>query len=161
MYSYVELSKRNWFVLGPNNGIEQPDWWFGNFPNIFLSKTLAVQLISRACGKLKSENKKWRHGVERMREASTARHGSLTLQSRCDVRARMGGAGWARGEARVADDSDFETLRTLLSSDGGWTLEYEKDGVKVWAEDAAHGALRTVKVRITFLKTFCASSWFY
>ncbi|CAH0406818.1 unnamed protein product [Chilo suppressalis] len=58
---------------------------------------------------------------------------------------RMGGAGWARGEARVADDSDFETLKKLLSSSEGWTLEYEKDGVKVWAEDAAHGALRTVK----------------
>ncbi|KAF9798459.1 hypothetical protein SFRURICE_012487, partial [Spodoptera frugiperda] len=58
----------------------------------------------------------------------------------------MGGAGWARGEARVADDSDFEALKKLLESEVGWTLEYEKDGVKVWAEDAAHGALRTVKV---------------
>lgn len=58
----------------------------------------------------------------------------------------MGGAGWARGEARVADDSDFQTLKNLLSSEDGWTLEYERDGVKVWAEDAAHGALRTVKV---------------
>lgn len=68
------------------------------------------------------------------------------LQSRCDVRARMGGAGWARGEARVADDSDFETLKTLLAKEDGWNVEYEKDGVKVWSEDAAHGALRTVKV---------------
>lgn len=58
----------------------------------------------------------------------------------------MGGAGWARGEARVADDSDFEALKKLLASEIGWTLEYEKEGVKVWAEDAAHGALRTVKV---------------
>lgn len=65
---------------------------------------------------------------------------------RCDVRGRMGGAGWARGEARVADDSDFQTLKNLLASVDGWTLEYEKEGVKVWAEDAAHGALRTVKV---------------
>ncbi|XP_061729741.1 START domain-containing protein 10-like [Cydia pomonella] len=62
----------------------------------------------------------------------------------------MGSAGWARGEARVADDSDFETLKGLLSSEKGWTLEYEKDGVKVWAEDAAHGALRTVKVVAEF-----------
>lgn len=69
-----------------------------------------------------------------------------TLQSCCDVPSRMGGAGWTRGEARVADDSDFETLKSLLASEEGWTLEYEKDGVKVWAEDAAHGALRTVKV---------------
>lgn len=91
----------------------------------------------------------------RMREASTASRGSLTLQSCCDVRTRMGGAGWARGEARVADDSDFETLRKLLSSDGGWTLEYEKDGVKVWTEDTAHGALRTVKVQLfIFSKCF-------
>lgn len=58
----------------------------------------------------------------------------------------MGGAGWARGEARVADDSDFETLKTLLAKEDGWNVEYEKDGVKVWSEDAAHGALRTVKV---------------
>lgn len=70
---------------------------------------------------------------------------SLTLQLLCDV-ARMGSAGWARGEARVADDSDFETLKTLLASEDGWTLEYEREGVKVWAEDVAHGALRTVKV---------------
>ncbi|XP_026732661.1 START domain-containing protein 10-like [Trichoplusia ni] len=62
----------------------------------------------------------------------------------------MGGAGWARGEARVADDSDFEALKKLLASETGWTLEYEKDGVKVWAEDAAHGALRTVKVVAEF-----------
>ncbi|XP_045534687.1 START domain-containing protein 10 [Papilio machaon] len=62
----------------------------------------------------------------------------------------MGGAGWARGEARVADDSDFETLKQLLSSEDGWNLEYERDGVKVWAEDAAHGALRTVKVVAEF-----------
>lgn len=71
---------------------------------------------------------------------------SLPCASRCDVRVRMGGAGWARGEARVADDSDFEALKSLLASEVGWNLEYEKDGVKVWAEDAAHGALRTVKV---------------
>ncbi|KAM3963757.1 LOW QUALITY PROTEIN: START domain-containing protein 10 [Aphomia sociella] len=62
----------------------------------------------------------------------------------------MGAAGWARGEARVADDSDFETLKNLLASEVGWTLEYEKEGVKVWAEDAAHGALRTVKVVAEF-----------
>ncbi|KPI92932.1 PREDICTED: PCTP-like protein [Papilio xuthus] len=62
----------------------------------------------------------------------------------------MGGAGWARGEARVADDSDFETLKQLLASEDGWNLEYERDGVKVWAEDAAHGALRTVKVVAEF-----------
>ncbi|XP_013149074.1 PREDICTED: PCTP-like protein [Papilio polytes] len=62
----------------------------------------------------------------------------------------MGGAGWARGEARVADDSDFETLKQLLASEDGWSLEYERDGVKVWAEDAAHGALRTVKVVAEF-----------
>ncbi|PZC80960.1 hypothetical protein B5X24_HaOG213729 [Helicoverpa armigera] len=62
----------------------------------------------------------------------------------------MGGAGWARGEARVADDSDFEALKKLLASEVGWTLEYEKEGVKVWAEDAAHGALRTVKVVAEF-----------
>lgn len=62
----------------------------------------------------------------------------------------MGGAGWTRGEARVADDSDFETLKNLLGTDDGWNLEYEKDGVKVWAEDAAHGALRTVKVCFCF-----------
>ncbi|XP_072938545.1 START domain-containing protein 10-like [Epargyreus clarus] len=62
----------------------------------------------------------------------------------------MGGAGWARGEARVADDSDFETLKTLLASEDGWTLEYEREGVKVWAEDVAHGALRTVKVVAEF-----------
>ncbi|XP_045447621.1 START domain-containing protein 10 [Melitaea cinxia] len=61
----------------------------------------------------------------------------------------MGGAGWTR-EARVADDSDFETLKQLLGSDDGWNLEYERDGVKVWAEDAAHGALRTVKVVAEF-----------
>ncbi|XP_026484400.1 START domain-containing protein 10-like [Vanessa tameamea] len=61
----------------------------------------------------------------------------------------MGGAGWTR-EARVADDTDFETLKHLLGSDDGWNLEYEKDGVKVWAEDAAHGALRTVKVVAEF-----------
>lgn len=65
----------------------------------------------------------------------------------------MGGAGWARGEARVADDSDFEALKSLLASEVGWNLEYEKDGVKVWAEDAAHGALRTVKV------CCCLSFW--
>ncbi|CAH2232674.1 jg5299 [Pararge aegeria aegeria] len=58
----------------------------------------------------------------------------------------MGGAGWTRAEARVADDSDFETLKNLLGTGDGWNLEYEKDGVKVWAENAAHGALRTVKV---------------
>lgn len=69
---------------------------------------------------------------------------SFTVQFGRDV-ARMGGAGWTR-EARVAEDSDFQTLKNLLSSEDGWTLEYEKDGVKVWAEDAAHGALRTVKV---------------
>lgn len=63
----------------------------------------------------------------------------------------MGGAGWARGEARVADDSDFQTLKDLLASEVGWTLEYEKEGVKVWAEDAAHGALRTVKVCFCFM----------
>lgn len=85
----------------------------------------------------------------RMREPSTA---SVSLQSCCDVGARMGGAGWARGEARVADDTDFETLKTLLSKEVGWTLEYEKEGVKVWAEDAAHGALRTVKVCFFYLQ---------
>ncbi|CAF4894141.1 START domain-containing protein 10-like [Pieris napi] len=62
----------------------------------------------------------------------------------------MGGTGWVRGEARVADDSDFQTLKNLLASDIGWNLEYERDGVKVWAEDAAHGALRTVKVVADF-----------
>lgn len=61
--------------------------------------------------------------------------------------------GWARGEARVAEDSDFETLKQLLSSEDGWNVEYEKDGVKVWAENAAHGALRTVKV--CFVYNFC------
>lgn len=66
--------------------------------------------------------------------------------------ARMGGAGWTR-EARVADDSDFETLKQLLDSDDGWNLEYERDGVKVWAENAAHGALRTVKVCLYTLNT--------
>ncbi|CAH2108599.1 unnamed protein product [Euphydryas editha] len=70
--------------------------------------------------------------------------GSLSVLAASDA-ARMGGAGWTR-EARVADDTDFETLKQLLDSDDGWNLEYEKDGVKVWAENAAHGALRTVKV---------------
>lgn len=59
------------------------------------------------------------------------------------------GADWARGAARVAEDKDFQILKDLLSAEQGWTLEYEKEGVKVWAEDAAHGALRTVKVRLT------------
>ncbi|XP_050668756.1 START domain-containing protein 10-like [Leptidea sinapis] len=62
----------------------------------------------------------------------------------------MGAKAWAIGEARVAEDSDFETLKTLLASDHGWNLEYERDGVKVWTEDAAHGALRTVKVVAQF-----------
>lgn len=67
----------------------------------------------------------------------------LSLTVSAGYAARMG---WTRGEARVAEDSDFETLKQLLASKDGWNLEYEKDGVKVWAEDAAHGALRTVKV---------------
>lgn len=50
----------------------------------------------------------------------------------------------------MADDKDFQTLKDLLSTFAGWSLEYEKDGVKVWAEDAAHGALRTVKVVAEF-----------
>lgn len=83
------------------------------------------------------------------------------LQSRCDVRARMGGAGWARGEARVADDSDFETLKTLLAKEDGWNVEYEKDGVKVWSEDAAHGALRTVKVCLHSFNLFEKCLWFF
>ncbi|CAG9135245.1 unnamed protein product [Plutella xylostella] len=64
---------------------------------------------------------------------------------RWDAARMVRGADWARGEARVAEDSDFETLKTLLASVDGWTLEYEKDGIKVWTENAAHGALRTVK----------------
>lgn len=69
----------------------------------------------------------------------------------------MGGAGWARGEARVADDSDFQTLKSLLESKDGWNLEYEKDGVKVWTENAAHGALRTVKVCFVLILIIYAS----
>lgn len=63
-----------------------------------------------------------------------------------DVRGRMVREGWARGEARVAEDSDFESLKTLLASQDGWSLEYAKDCINVWTENAAHGALRTVKV---------------
>ncbi|XP_048480699.1 START domain-containing protein 10 isoform X2 [Plutella xylostella] len=69
---------------------------------------------------------------------------------RWDAARMVRGADWARGEARVAEDSDFETLKTLLASVDGWTLEYEKDGIKVWTENAAHGALRTVKVVAEF-----------
>ena len=37
------------------------------------------------------------------------------------------------GEVRAAGDKDFDTLRSYLSSDSGWNMEYEKKGrISVW-----------------------------
>ena len=39
------------------------------------------------------------------------------------------------GEVRVAEDKDFDLLRTYLTAESGWSLEYEKKGrISVWTK---------------------------
>ena len=39
------------------------------------------------------------------------------------------------GEVRAAEDKDFDTLRSYLSSDIGWNLEYEKRAAYLFGLD--------------------------
>ena len=39
------------------------------------------------------------------------------------------------GEVRIAEDKDFETLKShLISDEDDWSLAYEKKGTKVWTK---------------------------
>ena len=39
------------------------------------------------------------------------------------------------GQVRAAEDKDFDILRTYLTAETGWNLEYEKKGrISVWTK---------------------------
>lgn len=54
------------------------------------------------------------------------------------------------GIVKIADDRDFDMLRTLVDDHSNWKLEYEKDGTKVWTKFTSECNFKMVKVHSVF-----------
>lgn len=54
------------------------------------------------------------------------------------------------GEVRVADDNDFQTLKTLCSSAEGWREQYRKSETIVWTRATENSNFHMFKVRTVF-----------
>ena len=52
------------------------------------------------------------------------------------------------GEVRVAEDSDFQKLKSLCADDEGWRLEYEnqKHATTVWTKSNQLSEFKMIKV---------------
>ncbi|CAG9760476.1 unnamed protein product [Ceutorhynchus assimilis] len=58
------------------------------------------------------------------------------------------------GVVKIAEDSDFTTLKYLVDTHEGWNLEYDTDGkadkTKVWTKSTAESHFKMVKVHSVF-----------
>lgn len=50
--------------------------------------------------------------------------------------------------AKIADDSDFSTLKNMVDQHDDWTLEYDKNQIKVWTKSVSDISFNMVKVCI-------------
>lgn len=56
------------------------------------------------------------------------------------------------GEVKVAEDEDFEKIRTLINKHDDWKLEYQKGVTRVWTKSTdATTNFKMVKVNPFFL----------
>lgn len=61
------------------------------------------------------------------------------------------------GEVRVAEDADFNRLKSLCDDTNGWKQEYNKNNTTVWTKINELSEFQMVKV--SFL-IFCQSKYF-
>lgn len=54
------------------------------------------------------------------------------------------------GVVKIADDSDFDMLKTLVDDHTNWKLEYDKDETKVWTKLTPKCNFKMVKVHSVF-----------
>lgn len=52
------------------------------------------------------------------------------------------------GVVKVAEDKDFENLKTLIDNHAGWKLDYNKGTTKVWTKSATSTNFKMVKVKM-------------
>lgn len=50
------------------------------------------------------------------------------------------------GIVKVAEDKDFENLKTLIDNHDGWKIEYNKPATKVWTKTLQGTNFKMVKV---------------
>lgn len=48
--------------------------------------------------------------------------------------------------AKVADDSDFLRLKNMVDQHDDWTLDYDKNQIKVWTKSVSNSSFNMVKV---------------
>ncbi|GLV32536.1 uncharacterized protein CBL_00754 [Carabus blaptoides fortunei] len=55
------------------------------------------------------------------------------------------------GAVKIAEDSDFNMLKTLIDKDEQWKLEYDKSNIKVWIRSTSNSSINIVKMKTVFL----------
>jgi hypothetical protein len=50
------------------------------------------------------------------------------------------------GVVKVAEDKDFELLKSLIDNNEGWKLDYTKGKTNVWTKSALNTDFKMVKV---------------
>ncbi|XP_046388059.1 START domain-containing protein 10-like [Ischnura elegans] len=54
------------------------------------------------------------------------------------------------GTVRVAEDCDFEKLKSLLENHNGWKLDYHKAQTKVWTKSSTDTNFKMIKIKTIF-----------
>lgn len=52
------------------------------------------------------------------------------------------------GEVKVAEDSDFQELKSLCRLNDGWEQEYNKHSITVWTKTNENTSFKMIKVNI-------------
>jgi hypothetical protein len=52
--------------------------------------------------------------------------------------------------ARIAEDNDFDQLKTLVDESEGWVLELDKADTKVWTKSVDGCSFQMVKIQTIF-----------
>ncbi|KAG8231349.1 hypothetical protein J437_LFUL012259 [Ladona fulva] len=54
------------------------------------------------------------------------------------------------GVVRVAEDCDFEKLKSLLENHVGWKLDYHKESTKIWTKSSSDTSFKMIKIKTIF-----------
>jgi len=63
------------------------------------------------------------------------------------------------GVVKVAEDSDFELLKTLINEDESWKLDYKKGTTTVWTKGQDSNAFKMVKLRTSYTDIDCGTMY--
>ena len=56
------------------------------------------------------------------------------------------------GDIKVAEDTDFQKLKSLSDETADWKLEYQKNSTSVWTKNNDSSSFKMIKVRYHCIK---------